>query len=127
MKWTRWALGAVAVLGLALVTAPERAQAFPAGPGTTWAVKDVVDAPLQVRFHGGFHGGFGRFHGGGFRHFGGFGPRRVFFRPRFFHRPRFYAYGPYPYYAPIYRCPVVWTYYGPRRICGYRRHFVRWY
>ena len=125
MKLTRWVVGAVAVFGLALVTAPtDRAQAFPVAPGSASVVKDVGDAAVQVRFGGHFHGGFGHFHGG-FRH-GGFRPHHVFFRPRFFHR-RYFAYAPYPYYAPIYRCPVVWTYWGPRRICGYRRHYVRWW
>jgi hypothetical protein len=128
MKWTRWVAGALAVLGLALVTAPtDRAQAFPVGPGSASAVKDAgSEAAVQVRWGGHFHGGFGHFHGG-WRHGGGWRPHHVFFRPRFFHRPRYYAYyNPYPYYAPVYRCPVVWTYYGPRRICGYRR-YGRWW
>ncbi|MEH2504856.1 hypothetical protein V1290_003667 [Bradyrhizobium sp. AZCC 1578] len=95
-------------------------------------------------FHGGgFRGGGAAFHGGGFRggglaiHRGGFRPapvfhgggprfvhRHAFHRPHFHHRrhfhSRFYfapAYYAYPaYYYPL-RCRVIWTYYGPRRIC----------
>lgn len=99
-------------------------------------------------FHGGgFRGGGAAFHGGGFRgggvaiHRGGFraapvfrgggmryGYRHVYHRPHFHHRHhfhrRFYAprYYSYPYYYG-YRhryCRVIWTYYGPRKICKYR-------
>ena len=111
-------------------------------------------------FHGGgFRGGGAAFHGGGFRgggvaiHRGGFraapvfrgggmryGYRHVYHRPHFHHRHhfhrRFYApsYYGYPYYYG-YRhryCRVIWTYYGPRKICRYRpwyRHHwrVRYY
>jgi hypothetical protein len=111
-------------------------------------------------FHGGgFRGGGAAFHGGGFRgggvaiHRGGFraapvfhgggmryGVRRVYHRPHFHHRHhfhrRFYApsYYGYPYYYG-YRhryCRVIWTYYGPRKICRhrpwYRHHWrVRYY
>jgi hypothetical protein len=107
-------------------------------------------------FHGGgFRGGGAAFHGGGFRgggvaiHRGGFraapvfhgggmryGYRHVYHRPHFHHRHhfhrRFYApsYYGYPYYYG-YRhryCRVIWTYYGPRKICRYRpwyRHHWR--
>jgi hypothetical protein len=107
-------------------------------------------------FHGGgFRGGGAAFHGGGFRgggvaiHRGGFraapvfrgggmryGYRHVYHRPHFHHRHhfhrRFYApsYYGYPYYHG-YRnryCRVIWTYYGPRKICRYRpwhRHHWR--
>jgi hypothetical protein len=95
-------------------------------------------------FHGGgFHGGGRAFHGGGFRgfhggiHRGGFVGRPAFvghrhhFRGRHFFRPRFYG-GYYPYYYGYYgpRCRVIFTYYGPRRICRwhhrhYRHH--RWH
>ncbi len=101
---------------------------------------------------GGFHGG--GFHGGGFRaaptfraapvfrgggyggyrafHHGGY--RQAYYRPHFYHRPhfrRFYGAGYYPaYYGYPHRyCRVVWTYYGPRKICRYRpwhyRHHYR--
>ena len=79
-------------------------------------------------FHGGgfhaFHGG-GGWHGGGFRHYGGF---HHFGGHRFvhFHHRRFYG-GYYPYYATYYpRCRIIYTYYGPRRVCGYR-HWHRWH
>ena len=77
------------------------------------------------RFHGGgfrsggavFHGGGFRtghvFRGGGFRH-GGF----AFRHHHHFHRHFYYA--PSYYYYPHRRCRVVWTYYGPRKICRYR-------
>ena len=106
-------------------------------------------------FHGGFRGGGGvrAFHGGGFRaahvyrgggyhRFGGYRVHRYayhrpfihrhrhFHRRHFFHR-RYYAnYYAYPrcYYG--YRvCRVVWTYYGPRRICRcrpWRHHYWRY-
>src|SRR5947207_1947449 len=97
---------------------------------------------------GGFHGGGGfrggAVHGGGFRG-GGFAYRgggiraahiyrsggyrysglryggyrhayhRSFVHRRHFHR-RFYA----PYYYSYPRCRIVWTYWGPRKICRYR-------
>ncbi len=134
MRLTRWLVGAAAALSLALTLAPlGQAQAMtPASAGTAAAVKTIAaEGTTQVRFGGHFGGGHfggGHFHGGGFHHFhgGGFYRPHVFVGPRFYHRPRFYA-GYYPYYAPVYRCPVVWTVYGPRRICAYRRHFVRYH
>jgi hypothetical protein len=75
----------------------------------------------EVRGHGGGHGGghFGGHHfGGGGRHFGGF--RGSFHRGGFggYRRHGFYG-GPVYYgYAPR-RCRIVWTYYGPRRICRF--------
>ena len=104
---------------------------------------------------GGGHGGGAAFHGGGFRgggvaiHGGGFraapafqgggfrysgiryGGYRVaphyrhhhvhrrFYAPAYYNTPRYYAY-PHRY------CRVIWTYYGPRKICRYRpwhRHY----
>jgi hypothetical protein len=122
MRLTRWLVGSVAALGLAFaVTAVDRAQAASlASPGAASAIKDTVgEQAIQVRwghrgFHG-FHGGFHRFHGGFHR--------RVFFRPRVFVRPAIYPI----YYAPVYRCPLVWTVVGPRRICAYRRHYVHYW
>jgi hypothetical protein len=96
---------------------------------------------------GGFHGGGAAFHGGGFRssgavfHGGGFRAGHVFrgggyrygayrhggfrFAHRRHFRQRFYGYAPYYYdYYPR-RCRIVWTYYGPRRICYHRHH--RWH
>jgi hypothetical protein len=84
-------------------------------------------------FHGGgggFHGGGAVFHGGGMRafHGGGFhhgGGGFVFARHHHHHfGSRFYGYG-YEYYPTYYdyprRCRIVWTYYGPRRVCHYHR------
>ena len=98
-------------------------------------------------FHGGgFRGGGAAFHGGGFRgggvaihrgfraapvfHGGGmrYGHRHIYHRPHFHHRhhfhrrfyaPRYYAYPYYHGYRHRY-CRVIWTYYGPRKICKYR-------
>lgn len=89
-------------------------------------------------FHGGgFHGGGFRaapaFHGGGyryggFRHYGGY-HRYGIYRPhygyRHFHR-RYYYGGYYPYYHYPRRCRIIWTYYGPRRICRWH-HWHRWH
>jgi hypothetical protein len=74
------------------------------------------------------HGGGFRtahvFHGGSFRH-SGFAFRHH--HRHFFHR-RFYASydDDYPYYYPHRRCRIIWTYYGPRRICHYRHWRHRW-
>ena len=68
-----------------------------------------------------FHGGGYRY--GGFRHYGGF-HRYGIYRPhygyRHFHR-RYYYGGYYPYYNYPRRCRVIWTYYGPRRVCRWHR------
>jgi hypothetical protein len=87
-------------------------------------------------FHsGGFRTGGAMFHGGGFRtahvfHGGSFRHSGFAFRHHhrhFFHR-RFYAsyYDDYPHYYPYRRCRIIWTYYGPRRICHYRHWRHRW-
>ena len=107
-------------------------------------------------FHGGgFRGGGAAFHGGWFRgggmaiHRGGFraapvfrgggyryGYRHVYHRPHFYHRHHFHRrfYAPRYYSDPYYYgyrhryCRVIWTYYGPRKICRYRpwyRHHWR--
>ncbi|WP_426421999.1 hypothetical protein [Bradyrhizobium genosp. A] len=98
---------------------------------------------------GGFHGGgghFGAFHAGG-GHFGGFHAAPAFhggglryggihyggyhrhwgggyYRPYYgyphFHRHYYYG-GYYPYYHYPRRCRIIWTYYGPRRICRWHR------
>lgn len=39
---------------------------------------------------------------------------------RHFHR-RYYYGGYYPYYHYPRRCRVIWTYYGPRRVCRWHR------
>jgi hypothetical protein len=86
---------------------------------------------------GGFHGGGGGWHGGGMHvggfHGGGFHGGRAFHGGgfhhgsfRFAHHHRHFIGGYYyPSYYPYYyhpRCRVVWTHYGPRRIC-YHRHW----
>ncbi|MDI1262626.1 MAG: hypothetical protein PS018_05150 [bacterium] len=106
---------------------------------------------------GGFRGGGAAFHGGGFRaapafraapvfrggggyyraapvlRGGGYryGYRQAYHRPHFHHRrvyaPRYYGYPVYHGYRHRY-CRVIWTYYGPRKICKYRpwyRHHWR--
>jgi hypothetical protein len=141
-------LGLAAAAMLALSATPgERAEALslinPGGaPSAKYASNGLA---TEVRGHGG-HGG-GGFHGGGFRgggaasHGGGFRTAHVFhggsfrhsgfaFRHHhrhFFHR-RFYAsyYDDYPYYYPYRRCRIIWTYYGPRRICHHRHWRHRW-
>lgn len=107
-------------------------------------------------FHGGFRGGPAagpRFYGGGRHVYGGprvYGAPRFYGRPRYFgarhygfhrryYRPRVYGYyGPayygsayyYPAYYGYYRprvCRVVWTYYGPRRVCHVRHWRHHWH
>jgi hypothetical protein len=140
--------GVAAILMLAPV---QRAEALsPASPGALpLSSKYLSDGLIEVRGgHGGGHGGGGfrgggfhgggGFRGGGFRgyhggfHRGGFAGRQVFvghrhhFRGPHFFRPRFYG-GYYPYYYGP-RCRVIWTYYGPRRICRWHhRHWHRRY
>jgi hypothetical protein len=138
------ALAAAAIFTLSVATT-ERADAMSLmTPGASPA-KAASEGVIQVRgghgggghgggghggFHGGFHGGGfhhggGGWHGGGFRHFGGF---HHFGGHRFahFHHRRFYG-GYYPYYSSYYpHCRIVYTYYGPRRVCGYR-HWHRWH
>ncbi|AWM04389.1 hypothetical protein [Bradyrhizobium amphicarpaeae] len=90
-------------------------------------------------FHGGHIGGFRAapaFHGGGYRYggvhrYGGFhryGIYRPHYGHRHFHR-RYYYGGYYPTYHHARRCRVIWTYYGPRRICRWHRwhHPYRYY
>lgn len=84
---------------------------------------------------GGFRHGGAAFHGGGFRaahiyrgggyRYGGFhyGGRRFVHR-HYFHR-RFYYAPSYYNYAHRY-CRIVWTHYGPRKICRYRPWHHHW-
>jgi hypothetical protein len=128
------------VAAILLLAPAQRAEALsPASLGAApLSAKYVSDGLIEVRGgHGGGHGG--GFHGGGgFRgfhggfHRGGFAGRHVFvghrahFRGRHFFRSRFHdGYYPYTYGA---RCRVIWTYYGPRRICRtHRWHHRRWH
>jgi hypothetical protein len=100
-------------------------------------------------FHGGavFHGGGYRsgaavhrgggyrsahvFRGGGYRYSGTrYGGYRFAHRHHHFHRHFYYgpSYYDYPYYSHHRRCRVIWTYYGPRRVCHFRhwRHRLYW-
>jgi hypothetical protein len=86
---------------------------------------------------GGFRGGGGAafhssgirsggavFRGGGFRAVhvfrGGYRHGGYRFAHRHHFRPRYYGYAPSYYYYPHRYCRIVWTYYGPRRICHHR-------
>ena len=135
-------LAAVATLILSSGIARRAEAMTPINPTALPAAQAASDdMMIQVRgggghggFHGGFHGGghFGGFHGGGmryggFHHFGGYGGYHHhwggYYRPyygyRHFHR-RYYYGGYYPYYSYYHyprRCRIIWTYYGPRRIC----------
>lgn len=83
-------------------------------------------------FRGGGYRAAPVFHGGGYR----YGYRHAYHRPHFYHRrhfhrriyyaPSYYAYPRYYSYPRRY-CRVIWTYYGPRKICKYRpwRHHWR--
>lgn len=71
-------------------------------------------------FHGGYrYGGvrYGGYGGGYHRHWG---YHRPYYGYRHFHR-RYYYGGYYPYYHYPRRCRVIWTYYGPRRVCRWHR------
>ncbi|MDA9502498.1 hypothetical protein [Bradyrhizobium sp. CCBAU 11357] len=87
---------------------------------------------------GGFHGGgfraapaFHHSHVGGYRYggfrYGGYGGyhrhwghHRPHYGYRHFHRRHYYG-GYYPYYHYPRRCRIIWTYYGPRRVCRWPR------
>ena len=122
-------IAAAATLMLSAGTA-RRAEALTLiNPATLPAAQAASDDTIPVRHGGGGgHGGGG--HGGGYRyggvrHYGGGGFHRYgIYRPayyghRHFHR-RYYG-GYYPYYSHPRRCRVIWTYYGPRRVCRWHR------
>jgi hypothetical protein len=107
-----------------------------ATPSAAPSAKQADGELTEVRFggHGGWHGG-GHWHGGGGHWRGGGGWHHGWgggwhhgWRGGW-HR-RFYG-GYYPYYYGGYypACRIVWTYWGPRRVCGYHhwgwRH--RWH
>lgn len=86
---------------------------------------------------GGYRAGPAFHHGGGYRYAGAgiarhhyFAPRRAYWHHRHHFRPRYYGYAPYyypqRYYYPHRYCRVVWTYYGPRKICRYRPWHHHW-
>jgi hypothetical protein len=142
-------IAAAATLMLSAGTA-QRAEALTLiNPATSPATKAATDEFVtQVRHGGGGHGGGGHFHGGGgfhgahiggfraapafhgggyryggFRHYGGYhryGIYRPYYGHRHFHR-RYYYGGYYPTYHYPRRCRIIWTYYGPRRICRWHR------
>lgn len=144
-------LAAIAVLMLSAGTVRRAEALTLINPATSPAAKAATDDLLtQVRHGGGGHGGgghfhgggghFGGFHGGGFRaapafhgggirygavHYGGYrrhwgGYYRPYYGYRHFHR-RYYYGGYYPYYHYPRRCRIIWTYYGPRRVCRWHR------
>jgi hypothetical protein len=136
-------LAAAAVFALSAVPIERAAAMSPINPGIAPSTQSTTgDLTIQVRgghgggghgggghiggaHFGGHFGGGGGWHGGGWHgarvaHFGGF--------HRGFHHRRFFYGGYYPYYYPYYhhRCRIVWTYYGPRRVC-WHRHWHRWH
>jgi len=127
--------GLAAALLMLSATAGERAEALSLiNPGAAPAAKHVSDGvTTEVKGGhggggsrggggGGFRGGGGGFHGGGFRgggyRYGGYHHGGYRFAHRRHFHSRYYGYGP-SYYYPRY-CRVIWTYYGPRKICRYR-------
>ena len=136
-------LAAAAMLALS-AAGSQRAEALSLiNPGAVPAAKYASNG-LTTEVRGGHgHGGHGgAFRGGGFRSGGAAGFRGGGFRQggsgirhhrHHFHRHFYYA--PSYYYYPHRYCRIVWTYYGPRKICRYRpwwhhRHYHRhhrWY
>ena len=131
-------LAAAAVFALSAVPIERAAAMSPVSPGLAPPLNSTAD-DLMIQIRGGGHGGGG--HGGGGHigggHFGGHfggggwhGARVAHFGGfhRGFHHRRFFHGGYYPYYYPYYhhRCRIVWTYYGPRRVC-WHRHWHRWH
>jgi hypothetical protein len=143
-------LAAAAVFALSAVPIERAAAMSPINLGLAPSAQSAVGDVIQVRGHGGGgHGGGGhiggghfgaahiggaRFVGGGWHgarvaHFGGYRYGGYRFA-RFHHHRRFFFHrGYYPYYSyyPYYhRCRIIWTYYGPRRVC-WHRHWHRWH
>ncbi|QWG23698.1 hypothetical protein KMZ93_01745 [Bradyrhizobium sediminis] len=88
-------------------------------------------------FRGGGYSAPHIYRGGGYRYGGAaivrhhhFAPRRAYWHHRHHIRPRYYGYAPvyYPqrYDYPRRYCRIVWTYYGPRKICRYRPWHHHW-
>lgn len=144
-------LAAAAVFALSAVPMERAAAMSPINPGTAQPAKSTTADLIQVRGgHGGGGGGGGHGFGGGHiggghfgaahiggggwhgarvAHFGGYrhGGFRHYGGNRFahFHHRRFYG-SYYPYYY-HHRCRIVWTHYGPRRVCWHRWHHWRRY
>lgn len=109
-------LAGLALAAMTICGAPQQASALslqnPFGVASKHVSETVQGQVEEVRFGG---RGFGRGHFRGFRGFRvnrGWRVRRAW-RPRYF-APRYYV-------APPRRCRIVWTYYGPQRVCRYRR------
>lgn len=107
-------LAGLALAAMAVLATPQQASALslldPFGAASRH-LSDNKGMVEEVRFRG---RGFGRGHFRGFRGFRahrGWRVRRAW-RPRYF-VPRYYV-------APPRRCRVIWTYYGPQRVCRYR-------
>src|SRR6478609_5814138 len=119
-------IAAAATLMLSAGTTRPAEAMTPINPTALPAAKAASDDMMFATGGGGGHGGGG--HGGGFRyggihHYGGYhrygGYRPAYYGHRHFHR-RYYG-GYYPYYSYPRRCRVIWTYYGPRRVCRWHR------
>jgi hypothetical protein len=145
-------LAAAAVFALSAVPIERAAAVSPINPGIAPAAQSTAD-DLTIQVRGGGHGGgghgggghggghfggghmggghFGGHFGGGGWHGGGWHGARVAHFGGFHrgvHHRRFFHGGYYPYYYPYYhhRCRIVWTNYGPRRVC-WHRHWHRWH
>lgn len=113
-------LGLMAVAAAIAIAAPvQRAEALslitPAGVGTAKHASENFVIEVR-RGGGGFRGGGfrgGGFHGGRHFHRHHF-HRHHFHHRRHFHRPRFFVGAPVIYPR---RCRIVWTDFGPRKIC----------
>jgi hypothetical protein len=137
------------VAALLLMSVTQRAEALsPISPGSSPAVTIASDTLVPVHgghgggghmggggghWGGGHMGGGGVFHGGGAFHGGWHGGGVHIGAPIFHHHfvRRFYGYAP-GYYADYYAepygyCPLVWTPYGPHRICHYRPWHHHWH
>jgi len=115
-------LAGTAMLVLSIAASQRTEAMSPINPGLSSTAQHASDA-LTIPVHGG-HGGHGGGHwgGGGGHWHGGFAR---------FHQRRFLYGGYYPYYDSDYyyypACRVVWTYWGPRRICYHGHYWHRWH
>ncbi|HEV7634201.1 MAG TPA: hypothetical protein VGO54_02065 [Bradyrhizobium sp.] len=154
----RLGFAAAAIFVLSAASSHPAEALSPVNPGAAPAANSVSDELITEVRGGGHHGGGGGWGGGGRSsgggravfHSSGFRSGPVFrgsgFRSghvfrggyrhsgfafrhhrHFFHHRRFYGGS---YYYPWRRCHLVWTYYGPRRVCHWRhhwRHHHRWH
>lgn len=100
---------------LAMLVLPQQASALSLlSPGIVAGTQSASDSTVtKVRWDG--RRGWGRGHFRGHRRWHG---HRGWHRRHFGWRPRYFA--PRYHYGPVSRCRVVWTYYGPQRICRIR-------